>query len=507
MSNNVKNKRIAKNTLMLYVRMLLVMIISLYTSRIILNVLGVEDFGIYNVVGGFVAMIGFLNSSMTSSSQRFLAYEVGLNNQSQLQKTFIMSVNIHFLIAIIILFFSETLGLWILNTQLSIPLDRINAAKWVYQFSILSFVAGVMIVPFNALIIAHERMKIFAWIGIIDVCLKLLLVFSLQWFGFDKLILYAVLMFVVSFLTLTFYFFYCLRTFNASKIKFYWNKTLFSKMLSFSGWSLWTDFSYSLQGQGVNILLGVFFNPAINAARGITFQIIGSVNSFVSNFQIAMNPQIVKSFATGDINYMQQIILRGSKYSFFLLFTLSLPILMETEMILKSWLVIFPNETIIFTRLVLITILIESFSGAITMAVQATGEIKKYQAFTGGILILVLPTSFLFLKYGFNPEVVFYISLVTSFILFIVRLVFLQQLNILKIKTFLSDTFFKSLIVSSISLLFIISIKLQLNESFLNSLFLIIISILSSLGSIWIFGINKKEKEFFIKEINKILKL
>ena len=327
MNNKENNKCIAKNTSMLYIRMLLTMAVTLYTSRVILNTLGVEDYGIYNVVGGFVAMMGFLNNSMAVATQRFLSFEIGKKSNSQFSRVFSMSMSIHILIALVILVLAETVGLWFVKTQLTIPIERMGAALWVFHFSILAFIVNVISVPYNATIIAHERMNVFAWVSIIDVSLKLLIVFILQWFGYDKLKFYALLMFGVALIIRLIYGSYCSRKFVESKFHFYWDKSLFKTIMSFAGWSLWGGAASVLHSQGVNILLNIFFGPAINAARGIAYQIQGAVNSFVSNFQIAINPQIIKSYASSKIEYMHQLIFQGAKYSFYLLFALSLPIL------------------------------------------------------------------------------------------------------------------------------------------------------------------------------------
>ena len=372
------------------------MAVSLYTSRVVLNTLGIENFGIYNVVGGFVTMFGFLNNAMASASQRFLTFEIGRKDSIQLRNVFNMSVNIHFIIAFVILIFAETVGLWFVNAKLTIPPERMIAAMWVYQFSILTLMVDMVSVPYNAIIIAHERMNVFAWISIIEVSLKLLIVFMLVWFGFDKLKLYAVLTFGVALIIQLIYGFYCSRNFKESKFRWFWDKALYRILMSYAGWNLWGNAAGVIMGQGVNVLLNIFFGPAVNAARGIAYQVRGAVNSFVTNFQMAMNPQIIKYFATDDLKHMHQLIFQGAKYSFFLLFILSLPILLEAEIILKLWLKIVPEYAVIFTRLIIINILIDSISGPLMTAANASGKIKLYQGIVGGLLILNLPVSYIF---------------------------------------------------------------------------------------------------------------
>lgn len=500
------NKRIAKNTAMLYFRMLLTMAVSLYTSRIVLNTLGVEDFGIYNVVGGFVTMFGFLNNSMASATQRFLAFEIGRNDFGQLRKVFSMSVNIHFIIALVILVLAETVGLWFVNTQLTIPPERMEAARWVFQFSIFAFLVNVVSVPYNAAIIAHERMNVFAWVSILQVSLKLLIVFMLQWFGFDKLKLYAVLVFMVSVIIRIIYGIYCSRNFKESKFKFFWEKAMFRTLMSYAGWNLWGNAAGALFGQGVNILLNIFFGPAINAARGIAYQVRGAVHGFVQNFQMAMNPQIIKSFAAGDLKYMHQLIFNGARYSFFLLFALALPILLETPTILKLWLKIVPDYTVIFTRLVLINVLIDTISGPLMTAAQASGKIKLYQGVVGGLLLFILPVSWLFLKLGYPPPVTLFVSISISIIALFSRLLILRNLVKLKMKDFLNEVVLKVLIVGSISVIIPVIFYYYLEPSLSRFLITGFSSVISSVFCIYLIGLSKSERLFVLQTINKNIK-
>lgn len=320
MNNSENNKRIVRNTGMLYIRMLLTMTVSLYTSRVVLNTLGVVDFGIYNVVGGVVLMFSFLNSSMSSATQRFLSIELGKQDYLQLKKVFSMSVNIHAIIAIAIFILAETIGLWFLNARLVIPADRIVAANWVYQFSIFAFMLTIMNVPYNATIIAHERMKVYAYVSIIEVFLKLTIVVVLVFSGFDKLKLYSLLVFVVSIIVWIIYKVYCKRNFHETSYIYFWEKSLYKTLINYAGWNLFGNIAGVTFNQGINIMLNLFFGPTINAARSIAYQINSAVSGFVSNFQIAMNPQIVKSYALEDLKYMHQLIFQGAKYSFFFFF-------------------------------------------------------------------------------------------------------------------------------------------------------------------------------------------
>jgi len=498
------NKRIAKNTGMLYFRMLITMAVSLYTSRIVLNTLGVTDYGIYNVVGGVITMFGFLNSSMASATQRFLSFELGRKDYIQLGRVFSMSVNIHFFIALIILVLGETIGLWFVNTQMTIPAERMTAANWVYQFSILAFMVNVVSVPYNAAIIAHERMNVYAWVSIIEVSLKLLIVFMLQWFGFDKLKFYAVLIFIVSSIIRIVYGIYCNKNFSESKYQLFWDKALFNTLLNYAGWNLWGNAAGALCGQGVNILLNIFFGPAINAARGIAYAVSGAVNGFVANFQLAMNPQIVKSYAVNDLKYMHQLIFQGAKYSFFLLFALSLPILLETEIILKLWLKIVPEYTVIFTQLVIINILIDSISGPLMTAAQASGKIKLYQGVVGGLLLLILPLSYLFVKFGYPPQVTLYINIVVSIIALFTRLLILRTIVQLDSSGFLFKVLYKSIIVAIVALILPFSIDIILDESIAKLLLVTVVALISAIGSIYFIGLDRAERKYFLGILREI---
>lgn len=500
------NKRIAKNTGMLYIRMLLTMAVSLYTSRVVLNTLGIEDFGIYNVVGGVVMMFSFLNSSMSSATQRFLSFELGRKDYVQLKKVFSMSVNIHVIIAVTIFILAETIGLWFLNAKLVIPIERLGAANWVYQFSILSFMVTVLSVPYNATIIAHERMKVYAYVSIVEVILKLVIVFALVWLGFDKLKMYAILVFCVAAIIWIIYKTYCKRNFTETNYQFFWEKSLYKTLMNYAGWNLFGNVASVTMDQGVNILINIFFGPAVNAARGIAFQVKGAVNGFVSNFQMAMNPQIVKSYAADDIKYMHQIIFQGAKYSFFLLLTFSLPILLETEIILKLWLKIVPEYTVIFTRLVLINVLIDCISGPLMTAAQASGKIKRYQSVVGGFLLLILPISYLFLKLGFPPQATLYVSISISIIVLFARLWILQPLIQISTLKFLREVFFIAIVVTIIAIIMPLFIRLKMDQGLIRFLVVCVMSVCSTSISIYLFGLNSQERHFLVTRFNSVFK-
>ncbi len=486
-------------------RMLLIMAVSLYTTRVVLNALGVQDYGIYNVVGGFVTMFGFLNSSMTSATQRFLSFELGRKDFNQLAKVFSMSLNIHFIIALAILVFAETIGLWFVNTQLTIPAERMVAANWVYQFSILAFMVTVISVPYNAIIIAHEKMSAFALIGVVEAGSKLLIAFMVLWCGFDKLKLYAILVFAVALIIRVIYGIYCSRNFRESRFRFYWDKSLFKTLMDYAGWNLWGNVASVLYGQGVNVLLNIFFGPAVNAARGIAYQAKGAIYRFVENFQMAINPQIVKSFASDDSKYMHQLIFKGAKYSFFLLFALSLPVLLETEIILNLWLKTVPGYTVIFTQLVIINILIDSISGPLRTAAQASGKIKLYQAVVGGLLIFILPISYLFLKLGFPPQVTLYVSITVSVIALLARLIIISPLVKLSITRYFMEVILRIMLVAIISAVFPLTIKQFLSEGIQQLIIICFVSLISVALVTYLIGLSRPEKIFVQVKTEQII--
>jgi O-antigen/teichoic acid export membrane protein len=497
------NKRIAKNTLMLYFRMIIILGMRLYTSRIILNTLGVEDYGIYNVVGGIVIMLSFLNSAMTTGTTRFLSFELGRGEFIKMARVFSMSLNIHAMIAGVVFILAETLGLWFLNTHLNIPAERMNAANWAYQFSILTFMIAVLSIPYHALIIAHERMNVYAYVSIVEVSLQLFIVFMLQWFGFDKLKLYSVLVFFVSLLVRGIYGLYSSKNFKESKYRFIWDKSLFKTLMSFAGWNLWGNAAGVLSGQGVNMLLNIFFGPAVNAARGIAYSVKAAVHQFVNNFQTAMKPQIIKSYASNDLKYMHKLIFQGAKYSFFLLLFLSLPILLETKIILQIWLKIIPEYTIIFTQLVILNELISSLSGPLMTAAHASGRIKNFQLTVGGLLFLILPFSWIFLKLGYPPQVTIYISIFFSVLALIARLWILRNLVHLNIKDFFVDVVSKTIIVGFSAMILPLMVQSSFEESIQRFLFVVLVSIVSTSVSIYFFGLEPYERLFFIRVVKK----
>ncbi len=495
------NKRILKNTGMLYFRMLLTMAVSLFTVRIVLNTLGVVDYGIFNVVGGIVVMFSFLSNTMASASQRFFAFELGQNNIPKLKRTFSTIIIIYAIIAVIVLLLAETIGLWFLNNKLVIPPERLGAANWIYQFSILSFIMTIMTIPYNAAIIAHENMKIYAYVSIIEVVLKLVIVYLLLLFSFDKLKMYAVLLFATTCIITFIYRTICMKKYEECRFHFYWERDLFKTLISYSGWTLFGVVGGILNSQGVNILLNIFFGPVVNAARAIAYQVNAAVNQFVLNFLKAVQPQITKYYAVGEQGKMIQLVFRSSKLSYYLLLIITMPMLLETNYILTLWLKEVPEYVVLFTRLVIITALIDSLSYPLQTAAQATGKIRKYQVVVGSTLLLNLPISYIFLKMGYPPQVTIYITIAISIICLFLRLWMLRSLVGLSMTIFLKNVLLTVLITTVIAYIIPLIPANQLREGLYRFVIVGTIGLFTSIATIYFIGLSKNEQQFFTKII------
>lgn len=418
---SANNKRIAKNTIILYLRMMFILCVGLYTGRATLAALGVEDYGLYNVVGGFVVFFTFLNGAMASATQRFITFELARGDLHRQRVTFSTSVIIHVAIGLVIVLLAETVGLWFVLHKLVIPEGRMTAAVWVYQFSILSMLLTIVSVPYNASIIAHEKMSAFAFITIMDTVLRLIIVICLTFVSFDRLIFYAGLLCLVSVIDRLIYGVYCSRHFADTRLVAVFDRRMFREMLNIGGWSLFGNLAGVFCSQGLNVVLNLFFGPAVNAARAVATTIQGIVTGFVSNFQMALNPQITKSYAVGEMQRMHSLIFASSKYSFFLLLAIALPIMVEADAILTLWLKNVPEHTANFTRLILCVLLLDAMGNPLMVSAQATGRVKVYQSVVGGLLIAVLPVSYVVLRLGGNPESVFVTYLVIAVLAFVAR--------------------------------------------------------------------------------------
>lgn len=491
------NKRIAKNTLLLYSRMLLLMMVSLYTSRVVLNALGVEDFGIYNVVGGVVAMFCIISSSLSAAISRFITFELGKGDSVELKKTFSASVTIQLILSLIIVVLIEAIGVWFLNVKMTIPADRLMAANWVLQFSIVTFVINLISVPYNATIIAHEQMSAFAYISIFEAVGKLAIAFLIIKSPIDRLVFYAVLMCVVAISVRLIYGCYCKKHFTECIYSFHWDKNLLKRMLGFAGWQFFGSGSYILMTQGVNILLNIFYGPVVNAARGIAVQVEGVVQQFVNNFTTAINPQITKSYAANDNEYMFKLIYSGAKYSFFLVLLMSVPIILETETVLYLWLKKVPDHTASFLRLILAIELLYVLSNTMMTAMLATGKIKKYQIIVGGTGMLVFPLSWIFFKLGFSPEIAFVIQFIIFVIQLIYRLFLLRSMISLPIKDFIYKVIIRAMIVALISFFIPTVFHYLIDFDGISKLILVVvISVFSTVVTIYYLGLTGNERNF-----------
>lgn len=507
MNNNSlsNNKRIAKNTLLLYIRMFVIMAISLFTSRVILKVLGVEDFGIYNVVGGIIAMLGVLNASMTVSTQRFLTFELGTGNKTKLKKNFSMCFTIYLILALIFVVLAETVGLWFLNTHMTIPSNRIFAANWVYQFTIISSVFSLLTNPYNASIIAHENMNVFAYVSMGDAMLKLVIVYLLLVIDFDKLIVYGALILCIQLFDMALYFIYCVKHYEETHYKFFWDKDLFKELFFYSGWNLFGSLCAIAKGQGLNILLNMFFNPSVNAARGIAFQVNNIVSQFFTNFYTAVRPQITKYYAQNDLENMFNLVFRSSKFTFYLILLMSLPLLIESPFIINLWLGQLPEYVVSFMRLIIIVTAIDATASPIMTTCHATGNIKLYQSLVGAIIILILPISYVVLTMGASPISVFIVSVIFSGVGFFARLWVVRRLVNFPVKDYLLGVCGKVVLVAIIASIVPCIVHVAFTKENTIALLNCFICIVSTVCTIYMIGLSHNEKQFIVSTIKKKL--
>lgn len=506
-NSSENNKRIAKNTLLLYCRMLFLMAVSLYTSRVVLNALGVEDFGIYNVVGGIVAMFTVLSGSLSAAISRFITYELGKGKSENLNKIFSSAVSIQLGLASIIILLAETIGIWFLNTKMNIPEVRMEAANWVFQFSILTFAINLISVPYNASIIAHEKMSAFAYISILEGVGKLAIAYLIVISPIDKLIFYAILMCVVALIIRFTYGSYCKRNFRECTYKFIWDKQLLRQMFGFAGWNFIGASSAVLRDQGGNIVINLFCGPTVNAARGIAFQVNSAIQGFVTNFMTALNPQITKSYAAGNMNYMMTLIFQGARLSFYMLLLLSLPVLVNTHYILELWLHEVPKHTVLFVRLVLIFALSESISQPLVTAMLATGNIKNYQIIVGGMQMMNLPISYFLLRMGMIPETVIIISIIISQCCLAARLLMLKNMIGICVKEYLKKVWINVVLVGCISAIIPLWLESITHESFYCFICLSIICVITTVVTELHVGCNANERQFVYDKIKKVIKV
>lgn len=500
------NRRIAKNTLFLYLRMGVSMIISLYTARIVLSTLGDVDYGIFNVVTGCVAMFTFLNGALSGSASRFLTFELGVGNSERLRKTFSATLIVHLLLAVIIVLLCETIGLWFLDNKLIIPADRMYAAQWAYQISILMIIVSLIQVPFGALIIAHEKMGIYAYLSFLDIGMRLGLIFLLAYIPGDKLILWSVLLLIVNIIYTGIYIIYSNIKFKESHFIFHRETSLYKRLLSYAWWDLIGNISGMLQGQGINMVLNMFFGPIVNAARGISYQVQGALNQFASNFTLASKPQIIKLYATNQIKEMMRLVEQSGCIAFYLSWIFTLPLALELKYVLHLWLGSYPEYTISFTLITLIMGLVVSLKSSRVSAIHATGQIKLSNITVGVILCSAFPLAYLALKLGLGPDYALIISVVVTFLSEIVAIFILRKYIEFSIIGYFLHVYLRCLGVAILSSLLPLLVYMHMTEGFLRLVVITLVSILSVSICVYFLGIDDHVRQTINSTIRAKLK-
>ena len=480
------------------------MAVTLYTSRIVLQVLGVEDFGIYNVVGGIISLFSFINGGMIAATQRYITFEIGHGDKDRLKKVFCTALQIHAIISLIIIFLGETVGLWFLYEKMVIPDDRMKAALWVYQCSIIACIINIMSVPYNADIIAHEKMSTFAYISIAEVLLKLVIVYLLVIISWDKLVIYAILVVLVQLFVRSAYTLYCHKHFEETIYYRIFDVKLFREMAAFASWSFWGNLAGILYTQGLNLMLNVFFGPTVNAARGIAVQVQGAVQQFVSNFQMALNPQITKSYANDNFVTMYNLMFRSARFSFFLLFFIALPILLDTNFLLKLWLKNVPDNAAVFTQIMILISLIYTAANPCVIVSQATGKVKVYQLVISSILLTILPISYIFLKSGAPAYTVFIVHFCVESIAQVARMCILKRILNIPLNLFVKKVYMPIFLVVITSILIPLCVYHFYNEGWVRFILLVFSSIISVGCSVFMLGLTIEEKSFIVFKINQI---
>lgn len=507
---NSNNKRIAKNTLMLYFRQILILLVSLYTVRVVLDALGVEDYGIYNVVGGIVSFFSFLSGTMASATQRFFSFALGQGDFERLKKTFTVNWFIYGAIAIVALILLETVGLWFVNDQLRVPPERFEAACWIYHFSAFMFIATIFSTPFMAIIIAHEDMQIYAYVSIVEALMKLGVVFLLVHLPWDKLELYGMLTFAVSVITTVIYMFICIRKYKECQFRqFYWDKGLLYEIIGFTGWTLFGQVTSVGRNQAVTILLNQVFNPVVVAARAIAINITNQINVFSNNFNTGLYPPIIKSYATGDKKAMFLLLFNGSKITFFLMWVFALPLFLEMDTILSVWLKNPPLEAVLFTRLALIEVLINAISLPITTAARAPGKMKVYEFTLGCIQLGIFLVSWIVLKMGGAAYSVFVVAIIANLVMFVVRLLIVRMLIGLSLRPFFYQVVIPISIVTLFSAIPSFAIHLFLPKGLIFTSVSVFTSVIITCTSMYFIGLDRQMREkawnIIVTRVHKIL--
>lgn len=503
---SVNNKRIAKNTILLYARTLVVMIITLYTSRVILKVLGVEDYGIYQVVGGLVAMFAILSNALSSAISRFITYEIGKGGKERLSLIFSSSKIIQIIMSVVVVIVAEIIGVWFLVNKMQIPEGREIAALWVLQCTLVTFCLNLLSVPYNACIIAHEHMQAFAYISIIDALAKLGVCFLIAQSPFDRLIYYAVLLAIEALIIRLLYVMYCRRHFQESRSKMKFDRSIFKEMAGFAGWSFFSNSASLFNNQGVNMLINVFFGVTANAARGLANQVEHAVLHFVNNFTVAINPQITKNYATKEMDAMYLLVCRGAKFSYLAMFMFALPLMFETEKVLNIWLTTVPPNTIIFVRLSLILGMMDCLGKSSYTACLATGKLKRYALIITSIAVLEFPLTWLFFSLGFSVVWAYYIYIVVKVCVLIARLYLMKSMLDFQPKVFVNQVYLRIIpitILSVLPMMFIINVW---EMSFVRLIVSVIIGVLSVSFFTYTLGLTHNERRAITMKLYSIRK-
>ncbi len=493
------NRRIARNTMYLYIRTFITMVIGLYTSRKILELLGVTDFGIFNIVGGITVMLTFLNGSIGTAIQRYLTFELGRKDYEAYNRVFNTSLIIQAALALVLIVLAETVGLWFVNTQLVIPPDRMTAANCVYQVTVLCTIMSIMTGPFAASITAHERMHIVAYVGMGEATVKLVLVLLLGVVPWDRLMTWSGMFFIISFSVMAFQIIYCHRQFPHCRVTLRRDRSLLRSMLSFSGWNLFGTIAWLLKDQGANVVLNLFGGPAVNAARGVSYQVKSAIVGLTNGFQNAVNPQLVKNYAADDVGATHRLLCVSSRISYFLLLLPAIPVCFECSYLLGLWLVEVPDMTVVFTVLVVIETLCEVFSGPLINTLMATGRIKWYQIIVGSTLLINVPVSYLLLWLGFPIYAPFVVGIAFIVTCNVQRLILCRHQTGLSLRNYFATVIARCLLVTAVAAVLPLVVSLTMPDGFVRLMVMIAVSMLSTTATIWILGLTPTERQF-VKE-------
>ena len=508
MDNNISSKStIAKNTTFLYVRTVLIMLVSLYTSRVILQALGVEDYGVYTAIGGIIAFLSMVTGPIDNAISRFLTYELGRGDKDRLSRYFSTGLTTMIIFSVLSVIILETAGIWFLNNKMVIDDNRVVAANWVLHLSIAAFVVNLISAPYRAAIIAHEKMSLFAYMGILDALLKLAVAFLLMVSPIDKLVYYAVLLLAVSILVRFIYMVICNRRFEECRtVKIGLDRELFKGLFSFAGWNVFGAASSFCRGQGINILFNLFGGPIINAAYGIANQVNAAVSSFVNSFTTALNPSIIKSYAASEKQYMMSLVYQGSRFSYYLVLLFAMPLILEAEQVTLLWLGQTPEYSVAFIQLMLIYSLIESLSKTIMAGVHASGKIRTYQIVMGLFQVIILPVAYVLLWMGYSPIAVFVAMVIVDIIAFFARMLMAKQIFELSIRVYLWEVIVKTMLVTIVALIVPLLLRINLSETIIRFFIVVAVSLLTTTLSVLYVGCTPSERSALLVKVHSVIK-